>query len=238
MAYHKRRRTRRKRQVFSKRQKQAIERIAVKPAETKHMDENWQWTSLLNQAGYTGGGYYACRGSIFNQIPRENNLLTKSEHTFVGNQILLRGFRWEFMGYPETAVALPDVRFRFTVYEDPIPYTTLPVTTNAVIYDPDFSTTPTWARWNPQTTRIRYQRLWTLGQSSVGASNIHRKFWIPLRRKLTSSAEETTVSSNQFFGPAKEVQIYWVLEVLAPGMTTINTQINGYVQTTVYFKDP
>lgn len=234
MAY---RRRSKKRQVFSKRQKQAIERIATKPAETKHMDENWTFTSLLITAGYTGGGFFSIRGAIHNQIPRENNSITKSEHTFIGNEIHMRGFRWEFMGFPTTAVANPDIKFRFTVYEDPIPYSTLPVTTNLVIYDPDFTTTPTWARWNPQTAKIRYQRKFTLGQSSIGQSNIHRKFYIPIRRKLTSTVEEST-AVNQFFGPAKEVQLYWVLECLAPNYTALDTQINGYVQTTVYFKDP
>lgn len=236
MAYNRRRTYRRRRQIFSKRQKQAIERIAVKPAETKHMDENWDINALLTTAGYIGGGTFSIRGAIHNQIPRENNTLTRSEHTFIGNQIMMRGFRWEFMGYPIAAGGTPDIKFRFTVYEDPTTFTTLPVTTGTQPFDTDFTTTPVWARWNTQTTRIRFQRRFTLGQASIGQSNIHKKFYIPIRRKLTSQAEEST-ALNSFFGPAKEVQLYWVLECLAPNFSQLNTQLNGYVQTTVYFKD-
>lgn len=231
------RRYRKKRQVFSKREKQAIERIAVKPAETKHMDESWTWDSLLLAASYLSGEAFVLRGSVFNHIPRENNLITKSEHTFVGNQILMRGFRWEFMGYNAVTNATPDTKFRFTVYDDPIPYSTLPNTVGISVFDTDFPTVATWARWNNQSTKIRFQRTFTLGQASIGGGNIHKKFYIPIRRKLTSVAEEST-AVNGFFGIAKEDQIYWVLEILAPGNTALRTYITGHVLTTVYFKDP
>jgi len=232
------RRHRKKRQVFSDRQKQAIERIAIKPAETKHMDQSWTINSLLVTAGYIGGETFAIRGSVFNHIPRENNSVTKSEHTYIGNEIMMRGFRWEFMGYPVVPNNTPDIKFRFTVYDDPIPYTTLPVTAGASgIFDGDFINVPTWARWNPQSTKIRFQRHFTVNQSSIGASNIHKKYYIPIRRKLTSAAEEST-ALNTFFGVAKQEQIYWVLECLAPSFTALDTQFTGYVQSTVYFKDP
>jgi len=201
------------------------------------MDENWTWSALLNAGGYISGDQTAIRGSIHNHIPRENNTLTKSEHTFVGNQILMRGFRWEFMGYINTPAAVPDISFRFTVYDDPIPYNTLPMQSGSVIFDPDFQMTATWARWNMQTAKIRFQRTFKLGQSSTGQSVIKKKFYIPIQRKLTTQLEESLIA-NAFFGNAKEDNLYWVLEVFAPTMTNISSGLFAYVQTSVYFKDP
>lgn len=240
MAYRRRRTYRRKarRPVFGQRATQAIKRIAQQPVETKHMDENWTWNSLLVNAGYTSGATAMVRGSVHNHIPRENNSITKSEHTFIGNEIHMRGFRWEFMGYLSGAVALPDVKFRFTVYDDPLAQTVFPltVTSSSHVWDPDFAVIPTWSRWNAQAVKIRYQRMFTLGSSSTGSSNIRKKFYIPIRRKLTALTEES-VTVNQFFGVAKEDQIYWILEVLGPDLGDLSTQIVGYVNTTVYFKD-
>lgn len=235
MAYRRRRRNRRK--TFSKRQRAAIIRIAQAPVETKRYDENWDWGSLLVTSGYIGGATTAIRGPIYQQIPRTDSTSTKNEKEFIGNEIQLRGFRWEFMGYPNTSGNTPDLKFRFTVYEESAEITTFPQVANWSLYaDPDFNTIPTWSRWNMQKFKIRFQRTFTLGQSLDGPGNIKRKYYIPIARKMTSQAEESLVV-NTVFGPAKEINIYWMLEVLAPTYTAMNTQVTGFVQTSCYFKD-
>lgn len=233
-----RRRSHRKRRApFSKRQKAAIIRISQAPVETKRYDENWEWGSLLVTAGYISGSVATIRGQVFQSIPRADSALTKTEKEFIGSEIMLRGLRWEFMMYPNTAGATPDIRFRLTVFSTPAVSTGFPAAITGSVYaDPDFNTVPTWFRWNQQLTKIRFQRTWMLGQSSDGPGNIKRKYYIPLQRKMTSAEEESTVTSSTF-GAAKQIQFYWVLEVLAPTYTALNTALTGYVQTSTYFKD-
>lgn len=237
MAHRKRHSRRRRRPAFSKRQKQAIIRISQAPVETKRYDENWAWGPLLVTAGYVVGATLAIRGPIYQNIPRADSTSTKNEKEFIGNQIMLRGFRWEYMGYPNTVAAVPDLKFRFTVFEDPTEWGNTVNVANPVDYaDPDFNTVPTWWRWNMQRHKIRFQRTFTLAQDLNGPGNTKRKFYVPIQRKMTSQLEESTVA-NSVFGPAKEVNIYWMMELLAPTYTNLNTQLSGFVQTSCYFKD-
>jgi len=238
MAYRRRRTQRKKKHVFSERAKKAIERIAQGPVETKHFDASDSIVNYLNVAGYVTGSTAVVRYPIFAGIPRLKNTATKTEQSFIGNKIMTRGLRWEFHGWPFNATATPDIQYRFTVYSENNYYSgiTGPGPTD-IIFDQAFSNLPTWSRWNTQTTKIHFRRTFKLGNSSIGQGSVNKKFWVPLRRTLTSEEEESLLA-NSFFGQSKGMNYYWVLEVYAPNVGTgLNTLVNGVITSSTYFKD-
>lgn len=230
---------RRKRHVFSKRAEKAIVRLATKPVETKRFTTYTNFGSLVLQAGYVSGPTAAIRYNILADIPRLRNALTKTEGSFLGNEMHLRGLRWECSGlYVITSVARPDVMVRLTVYKENnfYPSTSGPGPTSD-IFDQNFNTTPTLSTWNMQVAQIMFRRTWKIGQASIGQSIVTKKFYIPLRAKVKTEFEENPTTAS-FFGEAKGLQYYWVLEVYAPGETNLSNAIGGSVQTALYFKDP
>lgn len=238
MAYRRRRTQRRKKHVFTKRAEKAIQRIAQGPVETKHYDASDTIVNYINVAGYVTGGSAVIRVPIFAGIPRLKNTSTKTETSFIGNKIMTRGLRWEIHGWPFLAQATPDLQYRFTVYSENNYYSgiTGPAQTD-VIFDQAFSNIPTWSRWNTQTTKIHFRRTWKLGNSSTGQGSMNKKFWVPLRRSLTSEEEESLLS-NSFFGQSKGMNYYWVLEVFGPNVGSgLNTVVNGVIGWSAYFKD-
>lgn len=242
MAYRTRRtRTRRskKKHVFSKRAEKAIVRLAQKPVETKRHAVYTSWPSLIFQAGYVSGASASIRYNILSDLPRLRNSGTQTEGSFIGNKINLVGLRFEVSGmYIVTAVARPDIMFRFTVYSENNYYASVTGPGPASdIFDPDFNTTATLATWNMQVAKIHYRRTWKLGQASTGQSIVSKKFWVPLRRTVTTELEEN-VTQASYFGEAKGLQYYWVLEVYAPGETNLQSGLAGSVQFGLYFKDP
>lgn len=239
MAYTTRRRRSKKKHVFSKRAEKAIVRLAQKPVETKRHTVYTAWPSLLLQAGYVSGPSAVIRYNLLSDMPRFRNAGTQTEGSFVGNKLNLVGLRWECSGmYIVTAVARPDIMFRFTVYEENNYYNSVTGPgTLSDIFDQDFNTTPTLSTWNMQVAKIHFRRTWKLGQASTGQSIVSKKFWIPLRRTVTTELEES-VTVASYFGEAKGNQYYWVLEVFAPGEPNVSSGLAGSIQSALYFKDP
>jgi len=238
MAHRRRRTQRRKRHVFSKRAEKAIQRISQGPVETKRYDSADTIVNYVNVAGYATGSTAVVRVPIFAGIPRLKNTSTKTESSFIGNKIMTRGLRWEFHGWPFVPTATPDIQYRFTVYSENNYFGNItgPGPTD-VIFDQAFSNLPTWSRWNTQTTKIHFRRTWKLGNSSVGQGSVNKKFWVPLKRTLTTEEEESLLS-NSFFGQCKGMNYYWVLEIYAPNVGSgLNTLVNGVISASAYFKD-
>jgi len=234
MAYRRSRR----RKTFSKRQRAAILRIAQAPIETKRYDANWNWATLLNTAGYTSGDRFAIRLPIYQNIPRDTNSGEISENSFIGNEIMMRGFRFEIHAYINTASANPDAKMRVTVYSENADITNLPalmVSADSVV-DPDFNNVPTWWRWNTQVAKIHMQRTWTMTSSSTGPGIMNKKFYWKTGRKLTSQADEGVIT-NTTFGSAKNYNTYCVVEFLSPALGTLNANIVGSLSLSTYFKD-
>lgn len=239
MAYKRRRSYRRKRPAFSKRQKEAIIRISQKPVETKCFNANWNWSALLLQAGYTpGNNSVAIRLPVYQTIPRSTNVSTTDEDGFVGNEIMLRGFRLELHAYFNVPSATPDAVWRVTVFSENSTVGGLPagVASGDNIFDPDFDSIPTWARWNHQVAKIYMQRTWYQGQSNDGQSVVNKKLWWRSGRKLVSESEESGIL-NSYFGDAKNTNIYCMIEVLSPGQNDLAAAMTCRVNLSTYFKD-
>lgn len=237
MAYHRKRRNHKK-APFSKRQKAAILRIAQAPVETKHFDANWGWNTLLTTAGYTSGDRFAIRLPIYQTIPRDTNSGVVTENSFIGNEIMLRGFRFELHAFITTAAATPDAKLRITIYSENNNLVSLPaiMASNDTVIDPDFINVPTWFRWNMQVAKIHMQRTWTLSASSTGSGVLNKKFYWKSGRKLTSEGEEGVVLGT-LFGGAKNYNTYCVMEFLAPTVGDLGTSITGNLLLSTYFKD-
>lgn len=243
MAFRRKRTIRRKRRAFTKKQARAIKAISQIPVETKHFPQTTSYTALLNAAGYISGPSNILIQNIYSPIPRADNTLTRDEYTFDGNEIMSRGFRWEFNAYTvaATAGASLDVQFRYTVFSaSAVTFGTIgPSPADPVYFDTDHDTTPTWSKWNTQNVTIHLQKIFRIDNNGNLNGMVRRKFYTPLRRKITSTQDAPLVT-NGFMGEVKGKQVYWALETFAPGFAAggdIKTYITGGFSTGIYFKD-
>lgn len=243
MAYRKRRTTyRKKRPVFGKKAVAAIKRIAQQPVETKHFPVNNGLFTWFNDAGYVSGSSAVFIHNVYANIPRENNTLTKTENSVIGNEFQSRGLRWEFNGFTVSATpgASFDVQLRFTVfsYSEYLGAGTIGVAPNdPFLFDTQHTTTPTWSKWNTQAVNIHKQSIFRIDNNGNQNAMVRRKFYTPLRRKITTQQDASTVA-NSFVREVKNKQVYWALEVFVPGFTgNIRDYLFGDISTNVYFKD-
>lgn len=243
MAY-KRRHHKRKthhRKPLSKRLVRAIKAISQKPVETKDNPYFQTIITYLGLAGYISGAQAAIRHNIYSDIPRADNALTREEHEFNGTQINSRGLRWVFNCWVGgvTPGNLADVQFRFTVYSEDTYFANITGPgPSAPIFDQEQETTATWATWNPQRVKIHYQRRFKMDNNGNTNAMVSKKFYVPLRRKITAATDSNLVS-NTYMGEVKGLQTYWVLEMFSPGLIPDLTQyLNGTISWKIYYKDP
>jgi len=177
------------------------------------------------------------RKNIYSDIPRFKNALTKTEESFIGDEIQSRGFRIQFALQTFNSAALgDDVRFRFSVYhENGYAGGISTLLSSNYIFDQDQTTDPTQLFWNPQIAKRIFSRTFTLMQTTQRNHMLVKKFYVPLRRKVIAVDEETTLT-NSYMGRIKGEQYYWVLEILSVG-GNLDDYLYGNVSTRVYFKD-
>jgi len=215
----------------------AIKAISQKPVETKAFPYSDNFSSFLTNSGYVSGSSHIIRQNIYSEIPRLKNSATVTEQSFIGNDIQSRGLRWEIHAYAGSAGATPDCAFRFTVLHIPgYAAGTSGILPSGPDFDQDYTNVPTWSRWNMQTVKVIFQRRFRMGESSTDPGHLMRKFYVPLRRKVTAIGEESIVL-NTLMAQIKGEQYYWVLEMFAPTIADLRANILGAIDTTVYFKD-
>lgn len=244
MAFKRRRsHYRKKRRVFSKKEAKAIVRISQKPVETKHFPQFSLLSAYLNSAGYVSGPSLIFIRNIYSEIPRAGNIGTKDEFSFDGNDIMSRGFRWEFNVYATASAPgnMFDAQFRYTLFSQPF-------YTNGItgvspgdprLFDQDHDVTPTWSKWNTQALKIHAQHTFRMDNNGNINAMTRRKYYNQLRRKVTSQLDGSTVV-NSFMREVKNMQTYWALEVFVPGFAgsgDLRTFLNGSIDTNIYFKD-
>lgn len=243
MAYRRKRTYRRKKRAFSKKQVKAIKAISQVPVETKHFPYTSTFAALLNAGGYINGPSGIVFNNIYSTIPRADNTLTRDEYTFDGNEIQSRGFRFELNAY--TVAATPgaslDVQFRFTVFSMAAFFSGIAGIgpSDPAFFDTDHDTTPTWSKWNTQNVTIHLQKTFRIDNNGNLNGLVRRKFYVPLRRKITSTLDASLVA-NSFMGEIKNKQVYWALEFFTPGFAVaadLRGYITGGISTGVYFKD-
>lgn len=233
-----RRAKRKSRRRLSAHMVRAIKAISQGPVETKQWKEALVLANDLNALGYLGGSAFTLVGNIFSAIPRIKNTLTKTEGSFIGNEIQSRGFRFQFNASTYSAAALqPDLQYRFTVFKIPFYQSgRFLLAPASPWFDQDQSTVPTIAQWNTQYVKIMYQRKWSTKQVGQTTALINRKFYVPMRRKLKAIAEESVVS-NTYLAEVQGGSYYWALEVYAPQVSDFRTFLPATMGTRVYFKD-
>lgn len=245
MAYKRRRSYRRKKRAFTKKEAAAIVRIAQKPVETKDYPAYQSIAAWLAAADYNSslGNANQARilANVYSDIPRNDNLVTREEHEFGGTSIQSRGLRWSLNSffYSATPGNLLDVQFRFTVFSmAPFTFGVSGPAENDAIFDLEQDTTATFATMNPQVVKIHFQRKWRLNNDgNVNGVSI-KKFYIPLRRKIQATTD-SSLTTNNYMGEIKGMQVYWLLEMFAPGLTAIDLAgyVQGSISTKIYFKD-
>jgi len=216
----------------------AIRAIAAGPQETKSYPTADNFQNALASTGYAGTAQsHIIRRNIYNEIPRLKNNLTKTEQSFIGNEIQSRGFRWQLDLSTANATGLGyDTRFRFCVYhENGFAGGYSALSTLNPIFDQDQTTLPTHLFWNPQIAKRIFVKTFTMRQSTQVNCILHKKFYVPLRRKVVSREEESVIA-NSGMGYIKGEQYYWVLECLSPA--SVLTNLSGSISTRMYFKDP
>lgn len=229
----------RKTRRLSKHMVRAIKAISQIPAETKHYPAYASISAFLLGAGYISGQQATIRSNILADIPRANNTSSHEEYSFTGDSLNLRGLRFQINMYTisSTPGVIQDAQFRFTVFSDNEFFsgTTGPGPTNR-IFDQAVDTTATWAMWNPQVVKIHYQRRFKMNNDGNTNSMVMRKFYVPLRRKITTQ-QDTSIVTNNYMGEVMGKQVYWALEFLAPGVSNLSSFLTGSISTKVYFKD-
>lgn len=243
MAYRRKRtyRRRHKKPAFSKRQAKAIVRIAQKPVETKIFPTFSTFSGLLISSGYSGTlSNFGVRGNILSQLPSSKNTSVPTDESFVGDEILLRGFRFDgaFWLIASTPGVTYDAWFRFTVYSanDYIGSITR-LGPNPQEFDPENSGIETLSKWNMNYVKIHAQKAFKVDNNGNLNGLVKRKFWVPLRRKITK-ADELTGVPPEFMGEVKGMQLYWALEIFVPGLaTSMPLNVFGQMTWTTYFKD-
>lgn len=236
---------RHKRRVFSERQREAIIRLAQAPIETKNHTVNASWTSWLSQAGYIAPSVgHTIKYNFLQPIPRETSVPagggSVGTASFVGDEILLRGIRVEFNIYGIAAGdgLMSDMQFRFTVYK------TNAYSAGVTAISPGFeemqsegSNVATWWKWDPDVVDILYQRKFRMDANGSRTTILSKKFWVKMNRKCRTQDPDFPGALAETFGEKKDGNMYWALEVFAPGNSNLSTDYNGNLTSTVYFKD-
>lgn len=245
MAYYRRKYTssrrkpyRRSRKHLSKFMVRAIKAVAAKPVETKRFTTFAQLPTLLLDSGYTAGEYVVIASNIFSPIPRFKNALTRTEDSFVGNEIHARGFKFMMNVYTTTASTVPDIMMRFSIHKRTYynNANVFQVNAGGQEFDQEFSNIPTQSVWNRQLLSVIYSKKFRLGNESTGRGVIEKKFWVPLRKKVVSSEEEGLLTAS-YMGMIKGEQYYWALEIWGASQSDLRAAVVGNVSTAVYFKD-
>lgn len=233
------------RSVFSERQKDAILRIAYKPVETKKFINNFSWQTWLTDTEYTAPAVeHAGRQNILSQLQRATNTsqAIAGQDRFEGDEIQLRGLRFviNLTQSSTTPGAMYDVNFRFTVYtmQDYLVNRSEILTPFWDEVDEEGTTTPTWFKWNTRTTDIKYQRIFRMNNDGNLNTILSKKFWIPMNKKAVTEASDNPSSAfTETFGRMKGTNMYFALEMLAPGIDSFATRIFGNITWILYYKD-
>lgn len=238
-----------KKRVFSERQRDAILRIAYKPIETKHFYQYTSWQNYLINTGYLApSAEHAFRQPFVALIERTTNAgdIVAGQERFDGSDIQLKGLRWEMnlTQYAATPGSLYDVHFRFTVYSMNFFYPNSTEITGANSEEIDLSLgggtfrTSTWFKWNMEEVDIHFQKNFRINNDGNLNAILKKKFWIPFNKKLTTTEDDSpTPLFNDRFNNAKQKNMYWALEMYAPGLANLQTQFDGAIAWMTYFKD-
>jgi len=235
-------RRRKGRKVFSDRQKAAIIRISQAPVETKANPTTTSLVDYLNATGFVSpGSSHAFQVNIFAPIPtNQGSNPAPDDHTFIGNDLQSRGFRWEGWFWSGDGVSIPggnyDVWFRLTVFEVPSFTLLSQITPSAINFDPDYPGDPIVSKWNMDYVKVRFQKTFKLDNNGSMNAMTHKKFYIPIGRKIEKAVE--LADSALIMGEIKGLQVYWALEYFAPGLSSdFRNFTKGRINTTLYFKD-
>jgi len=242
MAYRRKtRRAKRKSRRLSKHMERAIRAIALGPVETKVNVLDLGYVTYLTDSGYYSGGGgddWAVAVNPLATIPRVDDQ-KQSNSSVIGDQFLLRGIRWQFNGYMNSATALnPDIQFRLTFF------TWAEYSINSTfrlpqqVIDNRNNNTPTWLMYDPNVVKILWQKKWMFKQLSQTSTLINMKAYVKIRRKIRTVAPQQLITPD-FVQEIKGNQIYWCLEAFAPTVTDLGALLNQpVIGTRVYFKDP
>lgn len=242
MAHRRTHRRRHPRRIFSKKERAAIERIAEGEIETNHWDTVSTFAAYM--VGYVSpASAHMVRYNFLAPIPRITNSTQPptGQEGFRGNLIELRGVKLNINLFQTGAVAgdLWDVLFRVTFYEmnDFLSGSSQVLTSGAEV--PQYGdNTIAWFNWNTQSVKIHRQFNFRMDNNGNRNALVRKKFWVPWVRKCEPEGTDTFASGLEYFGSRKGTNLYFAIEVSAPGATTsLTAMLQGNIETKVYFKD-
>ena len=216
----------------------ALQRVRSRPSTLTRLrpSQRGSWGTLPAEA-------YQGRYNILSSIPRITNTVAPptGQEGFRGNQIELRGMKININLYQVGASAgnLWDVEFRLTFYEmnDYIAASSIVLTSGAEV--PQYGdNTYTWYNWNTQSVKIHRQYKFRMDNNGNRNALLRKKFWVPWVRKCVPEQTDTFAGGLEIFGSRMGTNLYWSLEINAPGSAaSLTSTLLGNIETKVYFKD-
>lgn len=255
-----RRTNRRKRAKHARRRKprtqkqlvSLIKKVALSTQETKIFTETYvPYNQVAPPTTGFIGQYSIVLRPPYMQIPNLKNVATKTEASFIGDQIHMRGFKFElFWNRKETNptdIITTPTTIRLTllsVAEDsdlinPIGFQQTP----SNWYEPRYGSWPASTIWpvtmipfNKDRVRVLKQRRYHLNIRDMNAASKHITFWCPVKGKRTRYNEEVQPGTN-YFGQFSGRDYYVVMDMWNAAAEPVELDSTLVAMATAYFKD-
>lgn len=220
----------------------AVKSVMFKTLETKKFVTNYFVNVLYPFSAATT--YSVCH-PFLSDLPRSNNTLTRSDYTFVGNQIYLKGIKfWPLFTFTTSGGTLPvtGIRVRMSIIStaDRVSSVIGPAQFGAPLpawFEEGAANPPTMIAFN--TERVTVLKSWTrtLNYAAGNQHIIPMKKYVRVSRKMTANSPGST-SVNTFFGDNKGKNLWWIFEIYnLSGVALSNTSCQLQLDKFTYFKD-
>lgn len=177
--------------------------------------------------------------NLFYDIPNMGNTAIKTDHSFIGEQIWVRGVKLRFNMTPGSA---GNVALRVSILSvqdaDSLMSTPGAAVVPAPWYEPSTANlllpSPR-RRFNTQKVRVLKSKIRWIRPQGGNMSNPWFSMWVPFKRKIKRTWEEDTV--NETWGMNNGRDYYLLTEFYNPSGASLVSVISGNIDKIVYFKD-
>lgn len=231
------RRTRTKRKPTTRKSLvRLIKQVSLSTAETKRYAVQFNPFSIGTIGSATE---WSIAHHLFYDIPNLGNTATRTDNSFIGEEIWAKGVKFRFQMVPGS---LGNFAMRISIISVVDAGTFLATPGQAVTPTPWYEQstanillTPARRRFNPSKVNVLKSRTYWLRPQGAGFVNPWKSLWIKFNRKFRRMAEEDNV--NEVWGLNRGKDYYMIAEFWNPAATSLVSGLNGTIDKIVYFKD-